>query len=157
MGLTARANATFVERTGYYDRVVAYDEVRSVSGEPSSVFVDFAGNGAVVSAVHRELGERLGYSCSVGVTHWEKMAPTEEVPGPPRSLFFAPDQARKRIGDWGPAAFHARVAEAMQRFLASTAGWLRIVEGHGQAAVESVYRAMLEGKADPAEGHILSL
>jgi hypothetical protein len=111
----------------------------------------------VAGAVHRQLGERLKYSCSVGVTHWEKMAMAEELPGPPRILFFAPDQASKRANEWGAAVFQARVRDAMHKFLASTAHWLRIVEGHGQDAVASVYRAMLEGKADPAEGHILSL
>ena len=157
VGLTARVNKPFVARTGYYDRVFAYDEGPSLEREPAAVFVDFAGNVTVAGAVHRQLGERLKYSCSVGVTHWEKMAMAEELPGPPRILFFAPDQASKRVDDWGAAVFQTRVREAMQRFLASTAHWLRIVEAHGQGAVESVYRAMLEGKADPAEGHILSL
>jgi hypothetical protein len=157
VGLTSRANTAFVERTAYYDRVVAYDHIQSLAGEPDAVFVDFAGNAALAGSVHRTLAEKLKYSCSVGVTHWEKMAPTEELPGPPRILFFAPDHARKRIGDWGAAAFQTRVGETMDQFLASTACWLRVVEGHGQSAVESVYRAMLEGKTDPAEGHILSL
>lgn len=157
VGLTSRTNMPFVEQTGYYDRVIAYDDVQALSREPAAVFVDFAGNITVAGTVHRLLGEHLKYSCSVGVTHWEKMAMAAELPGPPRILFFAPDQARKRSEDWGAAVFQTRVREAMQRFLASTADWLRIVEGHGQNAVASVYRAMLEGKADPAEGHILSL
>ena len=157
VGLTSRANMPFVSRTGYYDRVIGYDDVQALSREPAAVFVDFAGNATLAGAVHRQLSERLKYSCSVGITHWEQMAPGEELPGPPRIFFFAPDYAKKRMGDWGAAPFAARVREAMQRFLDSTAGWLRVVEGRGQAAVESVYRAMLEGKADPAEGHILSL
>ena len=157
VGLTSRAHTTFVERTAYYDRVVAYDHVQSLAGEPSAVFVDFAGNAELAGSVHRTLGEKLKYSCSVGVTHWEKMAPTDELPGPPRILFFAPDHARKRVGDWGAAAFQSRVGEAMRQFLASTTPWLRIAEGRGRNAVESVYRAMLEGKVDPAEGHVLSL
>jgi len=157
VGLTSRANTAFVERTAYYDRVVAYDHVQSLAGGPAAVFVDFAGNATVAGSVHRTLGEKLKYSCSVGVTHWEKMAASEELPGPPRILFFAPDYAKKRVGDWGAAAFQSRVGEAMRQFLASTGSWLRIVEGRGRNALESVYRAMLEGKVDPAEGHVLSL
>ena len=157
VGLTSRANTAFVERTGYYDRVVAYDYVQSLAAPPAAVFVDFAGNVTVAGSVHRAVGEQLKYSCSVGVTHWEKMALTEELPGPPRILFFAPDHGKKRVGDWGPAAFQSRVGEAMRQFLASTAPWLRIVDGHGRHDVESVYRAMLEGKVDPSEGHVLSL
>lgn len=157
VGLTSPANKAFVERTGYYDRVIAYDNLRSLSHDTSAVFVDFAGNAAVVNAVHRELGERLRYSCSVGVTHWEKMAPTAELPGPAPVLFFAPDHARRRIGDWGASELQARVGEAMQRFVNSAARWLRIVEGRGPAAVKSIYHATLDGKADPSEGHVLSL
>jgi hypothetical protein len=157
IGLTSPAHSAFVQRTGYYGTVLSYDDVVSLPRDTPTVFVDFAGNAALVSAVHRHLGDNLRYSCRVGVTHWEKMAPAEAVPGPAPILFFAPDQARKRIGEWGAAAFQARVGEAMRRFLGSTAGWLRVVEGRGKAAVESVYRAMLEGRTDPAEGHVLSL
>jgi hypothetical protein len=157
VGLTSPTNKAFVERTGYYDRAVAYDDVRSLSGGMPAVFVDFAGNAAVVSAVHHALGDGLKYSCSVGVTHWDKMAPGAELPGPPPILFFAPDHARRRIGDWGGAGLQSRVSEAMGRFLTSAAQWLRIVEGHGQAAVESIYRAALDGKMNPSEGHMLSL
>jgi len=156
VGLTALANKAFVERTGYCDRAIAYDDLRSLSGETPAVFVDFAGNAAVVSAVHHALGERLRYSCSVGVTHWEKMAPGAELPGPAPILFFAPEYARRRIGDWGAAGLQARVGDAMGRFL-NTAHWLRIVEGRGPAAVESVYRAALDGAIDPSQGHVLSL
>lgn len=42
-------------------------------------------------------------------------------------------------------------------FAASSAAWLRIVEHRGRAGVESAYRAMVEGRIDPAEGHIVSL
>jgi hypothetical protein len=156
MALTSPANKAFVERTGYFNRVVTYDALRSLSGEPPAVFVDFAGNAGVVSAVHHALGQALKYSCSVGVTHWEKMAPGAELPGPAPLLFFAPDHARRRIGDWGAAGLQARVGEALRRFLDS-ARWLRIVEGRGHSAVEAVYRAALDGKMDPSEGHVLSL
>lgn len=156
VGLTSPANQAFVERTGYYNRAVAYDDLRSISRETPAVFIDFAGNAGVVSAVHHALGESLKYSCSVGVTHWEKMAPGAELPGPAPILFFAPDHARRRSADWGAAGLQTRVGEAMRQFLKS-ASWLRIVEGRGHAAVESVYRAALDGKIDPSEGHVLAL
>lgn len=157
VGLTSPTNKAFVERTGYYDRAVTYDDVPSLAGETPVVFVDFAGNAAVVSAVHHALGDSLKYSCSVGVTHWEQMAMGAAVPGPAPILFFAPEHAQRRIGDWGAAGLHARVSETMSRFLESAAGWLRIVEGRGQAAVESTYRAAIDGRMNPSEGHILSL
>jgi hypothetical protein len=157
VGLTSPGNTVFVSRTGYYASVLPYDQLASLPRETPTVFVDFAGNGGVVSGVHRHFGANLRYSCQVGLTHWDKMAPTADLPGPAPVLFFAPDQARRRIGDWGAAGFQTRVGESMREFLGSAAGWLRVVEGRGQGAIESVYRAMLEGRADPAEGHVLSL
>ena len=156
VGLTSPANKAFVERTGYYTRTVAYDDLRSLSKATPAVFVDFAGNASVVSGVHHALGPQLEYSCSVGVTHWEKMAPIADLPGPAPILFFAPEHAGRRVEDWGAAGLQARVGEAMGRFLDS-ARWLRVVEGRGQAAVEAVYRAAIDGKTDPSAGHMLSL
>jgi hypothetical protein len=156
IGLTSARNRAFVERTGYYDRVLTYDEVAGLPDGTASVFIDFAGNGEVVRAVHARLGGALRQSIQVGVTHWERMAPASDLPGPAPVFFFAPDRVKKRMTDWGPAEFQRRVGEAMDRFLRSAAAWLRIVEGKGPAALESVYQEMLAGRTDPAEGHVLT-
>jgi hypothetical protein len=156
VGLTAAAHAGFVESTRYYSKVVGYDDVGALPRDRPAVFVDFAGNSGLVNVVHRRLGDALKYSCGVGLTHWEKMGSAGTPPGPQPVFFFAPDHARRRIEDWGASGFQSRVGEAMRRFLASTS-WLRVKEERGQAAVQSVYESMLEGRADPAVGHVLSL
>ena len=155
VGLTSARHAGFVRDTGYYDRVVDYDAVATLPVEPA-VFVDFAGNGALLESVHRRFGDQLRYSSQVGVTHWERMTAPADLPGPAPVFFFAPSQLLKRLQEWGPAEFHRRVGEATQRFVAST-GWLRVVEQRGAEAVERVYRAMVDGAVDPAEGHMLAL
>jgi len=155
VGLTSAGNAAFVDGTGYYDRVVDYDAVASLPAAPT-VFVDFAGNGAVLERVHRRFGELLRHSAQVGVTHWERMAAPADLPGPAPVFFFAPTQLLKRLQEWGPDQFQRRLGAAMQRFLTSSS-WLRIVEHRGPAAVERLYRAMVDGAVDPAEGHKLSL
>jgi len=157
VGLTSAANRAFVERTGYYASVLTYDQVVELPTSTASVFIDFAGNGALVAAVHSRLGDALRQSIQVGVTHWERMAPAADLPGPTPVFFFAPDRVKKRMADWGGPEFQRRLGEAMDRFLRSAAAWLRIVEGKGPAALESVYQSMLEGRTDPAEGHVLSL
>ena len=157
IGLTSASNRAFVERTGYYASVLTYDEVAKLEAGTPSVFVDFAGNGAVVRAVHTRLGDALRQSIGVGLTHWERMAPAADLPGPTPVFFFAPDRVKKRMADWGGQEFYRRVGEAMDRFLGSAAGWLRIVEGNGPAALESLYKKMLDGRIDPAEGHVLTL
>lgn len=157
VGLTSAAHAAFVARTGWYDAVHTYDDIAALAQDVPTVFVDFAGNGALVGAVHLRLGDRLAYSCRVGVTHWDKMTAPDALPGPAPILFFAPDHVRKRIADWGAAALQARVGEAMRRFLDAITPWFRVVEGKGREAVISVYQATLDGKASPEQGHILSL
>lgn len=155
VGLTSARNAAFVRGTGYYDRVVDYGAVAGLPDVPS-VFVDFAGDGTVLAAVHRRLGDRLRFSSRVGLTHWEETSTPADLPGPEPVFFFAPDQLQKRMQEWGPAEFQRRLGEATVRFVDSTR-WLRMVEGRGPAAVERVYRAMVDGAIDPAEGHILTL
>ena len=155
LGLTSAGNAAFVRGTGYYDRVFDYGHIGELASEPT-VSVDFAGNGAVLERIHRHFGDRLRYSSQVGVTHWERMSAPADLPGPAPVFFFAPDQLLKRFGEWGPEEFYRRLGEATQRFLATTA-WLRVVEHRGPAAVERVYAAMVDGRVDPAEGHMLTL
>src|SRR6266511_494630 len=95
-GLTSSGNTGFVQGLGVYDRVVTYDEVRSLP-EADAVYVDIAGNGSVREAVHRRFGDRLAHSMAVGVTHWdEPPGPSEDLAGPQPTFFFAPSQVSKR-------------------------------------------------------------
>ncbi len=157
VGLTSPANAEFVRRSGYYDDVVTYDALKDIPAAGRAFCVDFAGNAGVLSAVHQQLGERLQHTYQVGLTHWENLAPAATLPGPTPVFFFAPDQASKRVAEWGAAEFFRRAGSALREFVASTAPWLRVVEGHGPAAVEKVYRNMVDGKVDPAEGHMITM
>ena len=118
---------------------------------------DFSGNARLVAAVHERLGAALRHSAQVGVTHWDRMGGADGLAGPAPVFFFAPDHLQRQLAALSPAEFARRLGVAMQGFLASTATWLRLVEGRGPAAVEAVYRAMVDGRAKPAEGHVLSL
>jgi len=157
VGLTSSGNADFVRRLGYYDRVVTYDALGDLPSDVPLVFVDMAGNGAVRDAVHRRAGERVRYSCAVGGTHWGEVAPAGDLPGAPPTFFFAPDRARQRTQDWGLAGLQARTGEAWTRFLGPLAGWMTVQHHRGPAAVERVYREAVDGRADPAAGHLLAL
>jgi hypothetical protein len=157
VGLTSKANQAFVENTGYYDRVVAYDAIPQSSHDKPAVFVDMAGNGEVRTAVHKHWAHNLKYSCAVGATHWDHMGSNAELPGVKPQMFFAPDRIKQRHQDWGPGGLEKRLAAAWGAFLPSVDGWMKIVQGHGRADVERVYRDMVAGKARPEEGHVLSL
>ncbi len=161
VGLTSPSNVAFVERLGCYDRVVAYGDLASLDPGVASAYVDMSGDGSVRKALHQHFGDSLKYSCSVGGTHWDALSGAGGLPGPRPTLFFAPAQIKKRMGEWGPADLQNRIAAAWKAFLGAVAapsgGWMKVVYGRGPAEVERVYSAMLDGRARPDEGHILSL
>ena len=159
IGLTSPRNAAFVARLGFYDRAVTYDALDGVPSDVPLVFVDMAGDGAVRDAVHRRAGANVRYSCAVGGTHWSSlaMAPPADLPGASPTFFFAPDRFVKRSADWGAAGLQARIGAAWKDFVATLGSWLRVERGRGAADVERVYRATLDGHADPAVGWILAL
>ena len=123
--------------------------LRTDGDAPADVFVDFSGNGGLVRAVHARLGDALKESIAVGLTHWERMTPASDLPGPTPAFFFAPDRVKKRMEDWGAAEFQRRLGDAMGRFLASTSGWLRVVEGQGAHSRSGL---RVRGRAPPGEG-----
>jgi hypothetical protein len=166
LGLTSPANLAYTERLGCYDRVLPYDRVADLPADVPTVYVDMAGNAGLRAAVHGHLRDALRYSCAVGGTHWDHLGTgggerPAALPGPKPALFFAPAQVKKRYADWGPGGLEQRLAQAWQRLLGPLSdpsrGWLRVVRGHGPAAVEQVYRDTLDGRTRPDEGHVLSL
>jgi glyoxylase-like metal-dependent hydrolase (beta-lactamase superfamily II) len=76
-------------------------------------------------------------------------------------LFFAPEQAKKRAGEWGPARLQERIAASWADFLARlrepARPWLEVVEGHGRQAVEATYAALRDGTLPANEGRILGV
>ena len=151
VGLTSPSRAGFVEGTGAFHRVLPYDRIDGLGDEPAA-FLEFAGNAEVRAAVHRHFGDRLRRSTLIGMTHWESMGGSEDLPGPTPTFFFAPDQAAKRAADWGGAGLRDRMAEAWTPFVDWTGGWLRIDERSGADALRKAYLELLDGDVDPAEG-----
>lgn len=156
VGLTSARNRAFVEGLGCYDETLAYDEVASLPQERPTVLVDHSGDGAVLASVHGHFGDALRHSCSVGATHWDA-GRAKDLPGPPPAFFFAPGQIVKRTKEWGPAGFQERLAGGWHAFRAFSEGWMRVVRGFGREAVAHVYGEILEGRARPEAGHVLSL
>ncbi len=156
VGLTSPGNLGFVEGLGVYDQAVTYEAIETLSRD-GAVYVDMSGDAAVRGAVHRHLGGSLAHSAIVGVTHWERAGVDPgEVPGPEPALFFAPDRARKRSSEWGADGLEARIAEAWRSFLEWTEGWLATSHESGFEAIERTYLELLDGRIDPARGHLLS-
>ena len=155
VGLTSAGNVGFVEATGLYDQVLAYDAIGSLP-QAATVAVDFAGNAAVLRSIHEALGGALKYSCIVGATHVAARGGSGAVlPGPAPILFFAPDHATAVIKDLGPKAFGESVAASWNAFVATTDGFVTVDVRHGVAAAGEAFQVTLAGKADPAIGIVV--
>lgn len=157
IGLTSAGNLAFVEGLGCYDHVLTYDKISTLDASKPALVVDFAGNGEVLAAVHRHFGDNLVESTQVGLSHWDAPRVSGTLPGAKPHLFFAPDQARKRMEELGKAGFDAKLGESWRAFAAKAQTWVKLEHGKGPAAIGKVYSEMLAGKVDPSEGHILSL
>ena len=156
IGLTSPGNKAFVEGLGCYDDVVLYDDVASIAEIPTA-FVDMAGNGQVIGALHNHLKDNLKVSSIVGATHYQNMGPPENLPGPQPSMFFAPALIAERTKDWGADGFQDRVGSAAKTFHAWAADWLQLQIGEGQDAVAAAYDEVASGKTPPNHGHLLTV
>ena len=155
VGLTSPRNVEFTESLGVYDRVVPYEELESIDTDPA-IYVDVAGDAKVRSAVHGHWGDELKHSAAVGITHKEDLGGSGELAGPEPTFFFAPTRLQKRNEDWGAEGLNQRLADAWRPYVEWARGWLRVEHGSGPEDVERIYRELLDGKSDPAVGHVLS-
>jgi hypothetical protein len=157
IGLTSPQNAAFCRGAGCYDRIVEYGQLGSLPQDTPTVFVDMAGNGALLHDIHHHFAERLKYSCMIGGTHWDKRSTQHGLPGAKPTFFFAPTQYQELARKIGPAGVEARMDAAWHAFAPFAHSWLRTTSRSGEAAVQSVYLETLEGRAPPELGYILSL
>ncbi|MEJ7687037.1 MAG: DUF2855 family protein [Variovorax sp.] len=163
IGLTSAANKAFCESLGCYNQVLAYEELDRIVAETPCVYIDFAGNAGLRSAVHGRFAQ-LKHSASIGGTHVAQLAARgagKGLPGPRPRLFFAPAQIKKRTAEWGADEFGRRMVAAWRVFIdratQQDAPWLKAEHHAGGEAVQRAYADVLAGKGDPRIGHILSL
>ncbi len=156
IGLTSPGNVDFVRGTGLYDRVLPYDGIAALTGA-NAVSVDFAGNGAVLRAVHGAVGDGLKYSCLVGLTHWERRSGAGEMPGPKPVLFFAPAHMATMLADLGSEGFGRAVAADWTDFAGNAEKLVRIAPVEGLAAGAEAFKALVAGTATPDVGIVVRL
>jgi Protein of unknown function (DUF2855) len=157
VGLTSPGHVRFAERTGYYDRVIAYDDLHELSPDEPFLFVDVAGDDGLLSELRRLAGDRLRRNVIVGATHWQQRAVSAPVGGGDAEFFFLPPWMEKRRREWGSGEFARRYDEAWGAFRPTVESWMQIHHRGGRDDVEAVYRRALDGDVDPAAGLILSL
>jgi hypothetical protein len=156
IGLTSPGNVEFVRAGGFYDEVLSYEQTAQLP-QARAVLVDFAGNAALIHAVHSAMGDNLAYSCTVGATHVGAGFGGDNgpLPGPAPVLFFAPHHAVAAIEELGPRAFGEAVAASWARFIGEAGGAVKVDERQGLEAARAAFGATLAGKADPAVGIVI--
>lgn len=155
IGLTSPGNREFVEGTGLYDEVLGYGELSELEPAEPAVYLDFAGNGELRADIHGIFGDRLRASVIVGAADWEGLMPprgNDPLPGPDPGLFFAPDRAEKRLGDWGGEGLKDRVNTEQRKFIESSGEWLTIRRANGPDELGAAFRALVDGDASPDQG-----
>jgi hypothetical protein len=151
VGLTSPANAAFTRGLGCYDEVLTYDDVTSLDPARPTAYLDVAGDARIRDILLGHLGDRLVHNAAVGLTHQE---PNATAGG---TVFFAPDQMRKRTRDWGRDGLDERFGSAWRRFASTVDGWVDVTVGHGPQALRSAWLEVLAGKAPPRTGHVIAL
>jgi hypothetical protein len=156
IGLTSAGNVAFVESSGLYHQVLAYENVSQLANAPS-VCVDFAGNAGLLASIHSHLANDLRYSCLVGATHIDARGggSSDPLPGPAPILFFAPDHATAVVKELGPKGFGQAVAASWQGFVESTGNFVRVDHQRGLASAEAAFKQTVAGKANPAIGIVI--
>ncbi|QPP07712.1 DUF2855 family protein [Streptomyces bathyalis] len=156
VGLTSRRNVDFTESLGCYDQVLAYEDATSLSPSQPALYADFAGDEALTATLRTHLGDALVHHVVVGVTNQQPgPAGTLDDTGP--GMFFAPDQMRKRVAEWGREGLNRRFADAWRRFAPVVEGWVDVVHSHGPSALEKVWHEVQSGQTAPRTGHVVVL
>lgn len=156
-GLTSETNKTFTEGTGFYDTVQTYDSITDLNPDIKTVVVDMSGNANVLATVDQHFEENLIYICKVGLSHWDSKDTSNEKTQAESAFFFAPDQAKARIAEWGGAGFAQKLGERWIPFLNSAENWLEIEKSEGVPAILKAYKDLLNGVASPTKGYLFSL
>ncbi|MCE1178396.1 MAG: DUF2855 family protein [Micrococcales bacterium] len=156
VGLTSGRNRDFTQSLGCYDEVLAYDQVSELDPASPSVYCDFSGDADHLTALDDHLGDSLRKAVVVGITA-QNERPVAGLPTrTSKGLFFAPDQMRKRIADWGLDGLDERFAEGWRSFAADSDLFVELSEQSGPEALQAVWQEVQSGQSDPRTGHILT-
>jgi hypothetical protein len=160
IGLTAPHNVAFVQGLGCYDKVVAYDALDQLDTQAATVYLDYAGDAELRRKVHGLLPE-LRHSSSIGASHVDKVGSSSGLPGPKPAFLFVPNQAAKRVKEWGVDGLMSRMANDWHSFADRAVDparpWVLVAHHAGAEAVQAAYALVLAGKSPPSLGRMLSL
>lgn len=154
IGLTSNANAEFLRSTGYFDRIVTYDEAESLP-TLRAVAIDFAGNAALLHRIAAKLGDNLAYISRIGITDWKADKAFDDLPNV--HGFFAPTHIAARQKEWGALKTAELINGALAEFIGETKQQIEIRHVNGFGELPGFYAEMLNGRIDPKIGCIVKI
>lgn len=157
VGVTSSGNKAMVDALGLYDEVVTYDDLSSMDASQPTLIIDMSGNGSVLSDLHEMLGDNMRFTSNVGLTHYDANSMGANFIRERSAMFFAPEHIRKRVEELGPGEFERRTFGFWHDAAVKSRDWLKLQHVTGAAGMEDVYCQVLEGRAAPNEGIIVTL
>jgi hypothetical protein len=163
IAVTSAANQSFVERLGCYQRSVSYADVESLDPKIATLYVDFSGDTTLRQRVHQHFGASLVHDCYAGSaqSHDHLSKSEAALTGPKPQPYFAPYQIKKRNAEWGPAEVTRKFNEAQLAFIAQVSDprqpWMNIEQHQGFGAAQALIAAVVQGRIDPKDGHVVVL
>jgi hypothetical protein len=152
VGLTSPGNLEFTRGLGCYDEVLSYEDVTALDPNQTTGYLDVAGAADVQARLRAHLGASLVFDTVVGISHQ-----TPKAIGDGSTVFFAPNQVRKRTLDWGREGLDAAFAEAWVPFASTVEGWVDVRTGTGPDALRDTWLEVLAGRTRPRVGHVIAL
>lgn len=150
VGLTSAPRVEAVEALGLYEEVAPYDAIDNLNPDIPTAIVDMAGNGGILGALHKRLGEAMKYTANVGVTHYNDNEMGPDFIRERSEMFFAPGHIQKRRKDWGPGEFEKRAEMFWHQAALKSRAWLGIREAQGADAVAAAWGEAVAGEV-PAD------
>lgn len=154
IGLTSSRNAQFVQGTGYYDRVLAYEEYQSVAKE-KSVIVDMSGNYGLLENLSNLLTEQIQHIALVGLTDWKAAGRFSSIPK--TQFFFAPNHFKTFYQEYGAERANQMLNEALVGFINDMKDLTELEFITDMDKLSQLYLEMVDGKVDPKKGYVVKI
>ena len=152
VGLTSSANVEFTDAAGYFDQVLAYDDLQNLPASQTAV-IDFAGNAQLLRRAAELIGDKLKYISRVGITDWKADKSYADLPNV--HGFFAPTHIENKYKEWGVEQTSNLINQALAKFIAATKAQIEIEYVSGFDQLNQLYLQMLGGNVNPKKGYIV--
>lgn len=157
VGLTSPGNLGAVSKLKLYSSVNAYNDIASIDNSLPTAIVDMSGNGKVLSALHKHLGDNMKFCSNVGVTHYDETEMGPDFIRERSAMFFAPGHIQKRASDWGPGVFEKKAFVFWRDAALRSREWLKFERALGVKGLQDAYGKVLRGESSPDRGVIVEL